>query len=108
VPPTKGKDKRILGLHDLLPEIPFFRSLTSAICNPKSSRGDAPDHNGGPERARKRSLGRKRGDRANTGYFKKSLLVAEQSNGGLEHCFSWLTIKPRLIAKCGNTAATGT
>jgi len=52
-----------------LPLTPLFRSFRSVICNPGRSHwmGMPQITNGGPERARKRTLGeRERGDRANT------------------------------------------
>jgi len=50
-----------MSLHDLLslsPKLRFYRSLMSAICNPEHNHwmGMPQITNGGPKRARKRSL----------------------------------------------------
>jgi len=63
---------RVLCLHDLSlsPKLPFPRSLRSTICNPGHPHPMRTLRitNGGHERVKKRSVGRERGDRANTKY----------------------------------------
>jgi len=65
--PSSDINVDIVRLHDLLSLSPvnsvFFRSLRSAICNPKRSHwmGMLRITNGGPERSRKRSVGKREG-----------------------------------------------